>query len=261
MPAKLVPIGSSITLACELTGSGFPLILVMGYGGTKELWDPAFIAALAQHYQVLTFDNRGSGASSMPTTAVTMQAFAADIAALMDHYGWPQAHIVGVSMGGMIAQQFAVDHPGRVARLVLGATTCKASLIRKQLGLVGLLLLPHWPRLGVRALVSAGFAKRHPHALGRLVAYIRTHPASPVAARQQSLAINRFDVEARLRGLTLPVLVITGTDDRIINYENSLHLQGLIRGSQLTLLQGAGHLFPLEQPEATTHAILGFLSG
>src|SRR5205809_7891619 len=121
---------NGIRMFYEETGGGEPLILIMGFGGDHLAW--AFqVRALAEHYRVVTFDNRGAGQSDAPEPPYTIRTMADDTAGLIAALGIERAHVVGVSMGGMIAQELALAYPGRVRSLHLGCTTARPDTDRK----------------------------------------------------------------------------------------------------------------------------------
>ena len=113
---------NGIEIAYELRGAGIPLVMIHGAQGDQSMFT-GMASAFASNYRVLTFDQRGSGLSEKPDMPYSIAMLADDTAALMDHLNIPSAHIIGVSMGGMVAQEFALSHPHKVRSLVLGCTT------------------------------------------------------------------------------------------------------------------------------------------
>src|SRR5215471_14925698 len=113
-----------ITLHYDSRGQGEPLLLIMGYRGSGFMWGDELLTLLSQHFRVIYFDNRGTGLSDKPETLYTIPMMADDAAGLLRHLSIRQAHVFGVSMGGMIAQELALRHPQMVRRLTLGCTSC-----------------------------------------------------------------------------------------------------------------------------------------
>ena len=113
-----------MNLHYRVWGVGEPLLLIMGYRGSGFMWGEEFVTPLSRYFQVITFDNRGTGLSDKPDTVYTIPMMADDAAGLLSALGIERAHVFGVSMGGMIAQELALRHPKRVKRLILGCTTC-----------------------------------------------------------------------------------------------------------------------------------------
>jgi len=112
-----------VNLNYDMRGNGDPLVMIMGLGASSAAWDPRLLEELARSFTVVTFDNRGTGQSDKPDIPYSIEMFADDTAGLMDALGIARAHIFGVSMGGMIAQEFALRHAARVRTLTLGCTT------------------------------------------------------------------------------------------------------------------------------------------
>src|SRR5215510_10452285 len=113
-----------IRLHYTTRGQGEPLLLIMGYRGSGCMWGEELITLLSRSFQVIYFDNRGTGLSDKPDTLYTVPMMADDAAGLLRHLGIRRAHVFGVSMGGMIAQELALRHPQLVQRLILGCTSC-----------------------------------------------------------------------------------------------------------------------------------------
>ncbi len=112
-----------VKLNYDVAGKGEPLLLIMGLGASSAQWDPELVTELARTFRVITFDNRGTGQSDKPDAPYSIEMFADDAAGVLDQLDIRRAHIFGVSMGGMIAQEFALRHPNRTATLTLGCTT------------------------------------------------------------------------------------------------------------------------------------------
>jgi pimeloyl-ACP methyl ester carboxylesterase len=207
---------------------------------------------------VLIFDNRGTGQSSRRGFAYRMQQLADDAAAVIEAAGVGSAHVFGISMGGMIAQELALRHPDRVRSLALGAP-CESwrwwrrAPLRSVWDLIALNLGYTAPQRLARLLVSAEWDARNP---GAALKWIRSaEPAGIRIALAQSLAVIRHDALARLPQIHAPTLVLTGDADRLIPMANSQVLAAGIPGARLLVFPGAGHCFPLEQEEATVRAL------
>ncbi|MBU4365998.1 MAG: alpha/beta hydrolase, partial [Verrucomicrobia bacterium] len=113
-----------ITMAYWTYGAGYPLVMIMGFSGTMDMWDPTVITELSARYQVIVFDNRGMGKTTAGTRDFTIEQFADDTAGLISALGIEQAHVLGWSMGTEIAQELVLRHPEKVNRLVLYAADC-----------------------------------------------------------------------------------------------------------------------------------------
>ncbi len=229
----------------------------MGFGMSGAAWG-TLPARLAERFRVVTFDNRGTGRSEAPRGGFRVRDLADDAAAVLDALGVGRAHVFGISMGGMIAQELALRHTGRVRALALGATFAShwrshkpALAVARDLFLVN--LLSRGSRRMGRLLVSDGFYEANREVFEAWLAQIGRAPRS--TARRQILAIAAHEAERRLGALRVPTLVVTGDADRLVPPENSRRLARLIPGAQLVELPGAGHGFPFERPDETVRVL------
>jgi len=249
----------------ESHGNGEPLLLIMGLGANATGWY-AQIPALSKEYRVIAFDNRGAGRSEKPNEAYTMVQMAEDAIGVLDTLEIGSAHVFGMSLGGMIAQELALRSPERVKTLILGGTMCggpKATFAGPQLvqqfaSLAGL-PLEQAAEKGLALLYSDGFIARNAarlveHALS--VAYL-TPPIH--ALQRQFMAVVGFNSYDRLPAMRLPTLVLVGTADKIIPSANSHVLADAIPGARLIEFGGAGHGFLVERAEEVNAAVLDFL--
>ncbi|NOT55907.1 MAG: alpha/beta fold hydrolase [Deltaproteobacteria bacterium] len=256
---------NGVELEYELQGTGTPLVLIHGAQGDRSMFS-AIAPLFAAHYHVLTFDQRGSGRSEKPDMDYSIAMLADDTAALMDHVGFASAHIIGVSMGGMIAQEFALRHPHKTQALVLGCTTPGGS---HAVPLGGGALARAYSTQPMsaeergRALAEAcftkGYIEAHPEVIPAMIEARRQRPIEPVALGHRMKAAHAHDTYDRLPRITAPTLVITGKDDVLISWENSRILADRIPGAKYVLLEPAGHIFWVEQKEQSLSAMTTFL--
>lgn len=257
---------NDVELAYELRGTGAPLVMIHGAQGDQSMFD-GMATSFASHFHVLTFDQRGSGLSDKPDMDYSIGLLADDTAAMMDHVGFSQAHIIGVSMGGTIAQELALRHPPKVRSLVLGCTTPggpKAVRIGGDAFTAAYSTQPMSAEERGRALAEAAFTKgyieQHPEIIPAMVEARRRRPIDPVALEHRIKAVLRHNAYDRLAEISCPTLVITGREDALIAWENSRILTERIPGAQLVVIESAGHCFWLERPEQAYEAILRFLA-
>lgn len=254
------------TLHWQRRGGGAPLLLIQGMAGHHALWGEPLLTALAADFDVVTFDHRGIGESTDPDERdFTVGDLARDAVAVLDVLGWDTAHVMGISMGGMVAQELVLSAPERVRSLVLGCTYCGGS--GASLSAVGPLRMLQAMELATRtgdvdaALrvafevnVSAPFAAE----AGRYAAFREASLAVavpvPVVLRQAKAAF-AHDASARLPQVTAPTLVVHGTADQMLGYDNAAVVAGAIPGAELHTLDGVGHLFWWEQPEVTAQLL------
>ena len=241
-----------------------PLLLVMGMGFSSRAW-ATLPQRLADRYRVIVFDNRGTGRSTAPRGLYRTSDLAADAAAVLDAAGARSAFVFGISMGGMVALELALRHPGRVRALVLGATFASWLRSRKLripalsdllVGGVSVGLGASASRLG-RLLVSRTALENDFQGFVRWLG--EGERARPAVAVQQLAAVVTHAAASRLSRLSVPTLVISGDEDRMVPVANSRRLAEEIRGARLVILRGAGHCFPLERTEETMQALTAFL--
>lgn len=256
---------NGIQIAYELRGGGTPIVMIHGAQGDQTMFS-GMAAAFANRFQVLTFDQRGSGLSEKPEMDYSIAMLADDTAALMDHVGFAAAHVIGVSMGGTVAQELAIRHPRKVLSVVLGCTTAGGpNAVRlSDSGLASAYSTrPMSAEERGRALAEAAFTRgyldKHPEVVAGMIEARRNRPLDPAALGRRMNAIRDFDAYDRLAQIKSPTLVITGKDDALVPWENSRILADRIAGAQLVILQPAGHCFWLEQPEQSAEAIQNFI--
>jgi len=261
MPVSKV---NGIQIYYESLGDGAPLLLIEGIPGTVPDWYP-FASQLARDFKVVMFDNRGSGGSDKPQEWYTTSLMASDAAALLDSVGIPRANVFGVSMGGMIAQELAINFPEKVERLVLGCTHCGGQGVIRPTPLVDEAFALETEDWAVRTRKLAPFAfsqrfgKDRPEALSEFIAKKSVDVQPYFAYRRQLGAVIRHDTRQRLSKITSPTLVITGTADVVIPFQNSRVLHEKIPNSEIAMIEGAGHLFFIEEPEQTLQILRSFL--
>ena len=241
-------------------GRGTPLLMLMGLGASGDMWGGEFLSVLATRFRLIMPDNRGTGATTRGSAPYSISRLAADAAGVLDAEGILAAHVLGVSMGGMIAQDLAVNHPARVRSLVLGCTSAGGPgavpprrSAMEDVGRSGLMAM-------TSLLVSPEFVARRTGLLTRLAVRAMARPTPPAVIRDQLAALLSFDMSARLGAILAPTLVITGDQDRLIPPENSRVLVRGIRGARGAFVKGAGHCFFWEAPERSASAIVDFLA-
>jgi pimeloyl-ACP methyl ester carboxylesterase len=256
----------------EETGSGDPLLLVMGFGLSADAWAP--LLPLLSGYRVIYYDNRGTGTSEGSMDDLSIATFAEDAVAVLRDAGVSKAHIHGQSMGGMIALQLTVDHPELVHTLALGATT--ASTVRffpddpqAVLDLyAGIELFASDPQRAIDLVMPAVFSPeylRDNPSMRELYMQLSSSGApSPEAVQatirsMADLSSGRaFDVVDRLGEISAPTLVQHGSADRIIPVAAGRYLGEHIPHAEYQELAGAGHVYTMEQPMESLPKLLGF---
>src|SRR5439155_294031 len=261
-----IPIGD-INIYYEVFGQGEPLLMIMGLNGNLLNWGPVVPARLAEQYQVILFDNRGAGRTDQPPGPYTMAQMADAAAALLDALNVDRAHVFGCSMGGMIAQHLALDHPAKLRRLVLGCSMVGGSHTVQAEPEVLAYLAPQ-PGLtpfeaawrGVPITYPPEFIEANREMLEELIRTGVQYPSQPHAYEAQLGAIMyTHDTYDRLPEIQAPTLVLTGNRDVLIPPENSQILAERMPNAQLHEIEGAGHVFWISHPDATVAALTAFL--
>jgi 3-oxoadipate enol-lactonase len=254
---------NDIELNYRLEGDGpETVVLVNGLADDLETWVLQMDDLLGAGYRVLRFDNRGVGQSSKPAGPYTTRMFADDTKALVDELGLSDFHMVGISMGGMIAQELTLGHPERVRTLTLGCTYCggEGSALASEADLGGLV-----EAMGSgdreRALRAGWEINVSDEMVGDDDAFttfraIAMRRAVPVAVIMQQLqACAAHDANARLAQIATPTLVIHGAADRLLPVQNGRLIASLIPGARLEIFDGVGHLFFWERPERSAELV------
>jgi 3-oxoadipate enol-lactonase len=244
-------------------GTGAPILLIMGLGYPSAMWHRTR-QSLPATYRTIALDNRGVGQSDVPPGPYSIALMASDAATVLDAAGVPSAHVFGVSMGGMIAQEFALQYPGRVRSLILGCTAAGGpSAQRAEPAAVEMLKARTWMSREQAAEAAIPFiydSATPRHLIDEDIAQRHPWPTSPAGYLAQLQAILAWESFSRLPQITAPTLVIHGKADRLVPPGNGELIAARIPGAQLVLLEHASHLFSTDQPEAAHSAILEFLA-
>jgi pimeloyl-ACP methyl ester carboxylesterase len=246
----------------ERAGSGEPLLLIQGMSGTHVSWGEPFKGALEEAFDVVAFDNRGIGLSAPVDGPFTIAEMAADTAGLMEELGLESAHVVGVSMGGMIAQELALAYPERLRSLTLGCTYC---------GGPGSVLMPEENlqklvagmasgdrdmaiRAGYEVNLSPAF-RANESTFAAFHEMATTVPAAKATIELQAQAIFGHDTSGRLGEISVPTLIVHGTEDGVLPFPNGELIASLMPAARFEVLDGVGHMFWWEQPQRSAELI------
>jgi pimeloyl-ACP methyl ester carboxylesterase len=255
----------SVRIAWERHGSGAPLLLIHGLGYARWGWEPV-LPGLAEHFEVILFDNRGIGESDAPPGPYTAAEMAEDAVRVLDEAGVERAHVAGTSLGGMVAQELALAHPGRVDRLVLACTTPggpKAHPMPRQTVALMAEAATLEPAVALRRFVenalAPGTAVRRPELVDGIMTYRLATAQAPAAWAAQAAAGAAFDAYDRIGGLQAPTLVQHGGEDVVVDPRNGDLLAELVPNARLDPFPGTGHLFFWEEPERFVTSVTAFL--
>jgi pimeloyl-ACP methyl ester carboxylesterase len=242
-----------------------PLLMIRGLARTSRHWG-TILDELEPSFRLVLIDNRGVGNSGVPLLPFSTRTMADDARSVLDALGIARAHVFGVSLGGMIAQQLAVRSPSRVDRLVLGCTRPGGASnvpVPAKTALTLLAALRHplerAVRESARLVLGEEFIRDNADIIDEWVRIAEDQPPSRRAVLAQILAAVGHDASRELQRLAHPTLVVTGDADRLINPENSRRLAATIPGAELRVLGGAGHDFPTERASETAGLLREFL--
>jgi 3-oxoadipate enol-lactonase len=245
-------------------GSGPPVLLIMGLSFTHDMWFRV-LPALTRHYRTIFLDNRGMGKSDVPRGPYRIKLMAEDAVAVLDAAGVSAAHIIGASMGGMIAQELALRHPHRVLSLLLGCTSYGGLLSRWPDFTYAPRNMPLGP--GERAAREAALIPLlySPSTATELIAedlQVRAHCKWCYRGfLGQFSGVLMWNSYRRLPRIRVRTLVVHGQDDKLVPPENGRVVAGRIPGARFLVLPKAGHILVTDQPEACIDLMLEFLSG
>ena len=237
-------------------GSGEPLLLIMGMGGHHRMWGEPFLSLLERDFDLVAFDHRGIGTSDRADEPFSVADLADDAARVLDAVGWDSAHVFGISLGGMVAQELVLRYPSRVRTLALGCTypgkggdlTATGAQRAVEASLSGDRELAI--RTSFEVNVSSTFAADTANYPVFREQALSTRVPVPVIL-MQAQAVVEHDALDRLAKIEAPTLVIHGTADEMIFASNAEQIAKAIPGARLELFDGVGHLFWWEEPDRT----------
>ena len=262
---------NGIELYYEIHGQGHPLVLIAGVGYGCWFWHK-IVPGLAEHYQVIIFDNRGAGGSTKADGPYTVQMLAGDTAGLLDALKIKDACVLGHSLGGFIAQELIVSRPDLVSRLILAATnfggmkvipiTAEAMEVLTNREGDPLELV----RRGIEIACAPGFVAKQMQLTQELINYRFTNPVPPAQYQAQVMAgagmsaLTDDQIDQRMVAIQVPTLILFGEFDRVVPPGNADLMAEKITDTQIKIIPASGHIFPIEEPDATVEVIHRFLS-
>ncbi len=244
-------------------GKGAPVLLIMGLGYPSQMWYRTR-PLLAARYRAVALDNRGVGRSDIPPGPYPIALMASDAKAVLDASGEASAHVYGVSMGGMIAQEFALQYPDRVRSLILGCTAAGGpTAVRAEPEVTQLLMArgQMTPQQAAEAAIPFIYYSDTPRArIDEDLAARKDWLVRPEAYINQLMGILAWESYSRLDQIKKPTLVIHGENDRLVPAGNGQLIASRIAGAQLVMIPRASHIYTTDQPDASHRAVLDFLA-
>jgi pimeloyl-ACP methyl ester carboxylesterase len=240
---------NDIQIHYEVHGEGFPLIMIMGLSGNVDWWDPRMTQELSKKFKTVMFDNRGAGRTDVSDRRYTIRLFADDTAGLMDTLGISRANVLGISMGGMIAQELVLNYPKKVEKLVLCSTTCGGTRsVPPSKDVMGILMADgsilsqkETAKMTIPLLLTEDFIKKNPDLVELTIQQILKAPISNEAFKRQVNAIMEFDTHDRLPQIRAPTLILHGKQDILIPPGNGSILAEAIPNAKLVYLGKSAH--------------------
>ena len=260
---------NGITISYEMKGSGPPLVLVAGLGYSRWMWHK-MVPGLAEHFTVLSYDNRGVGESDKPAGPYNAQLLADDLSCLLEALGVGKTAVFGHSMGGFVAQAFALAYPDKLSKLILSATnfggprhvpvTQEALAVLMDTNTDPLTRL----RNGILISCAKGFDERQPEVVTEWLNYRAEHPIDPAGYQaQMGVGLGLMSEEAcfehKLSAVTAPPLILSGAEDKAVPPANVALLEAAIPQAETAVIDQAGHFFSFEQPETAVNIVTKFL--
>ncbi len=246
---------------------GTPLVLIEGWGQALWTWFKQ-LPAFSQKYRILIFDNRGVGRTSKPNNPYTVELLVDDTKSLMDELGIDKAHIYGMSMGGFIAQKFAISHPERILSLTIGMTNFGGNQAIPASGKVMSAIFAHPTEtiskeeaIAIRRSVawSSDFLANNPDLIRTMDRWIEENPQPEIARNNQANIGLTIDIESEIKNISAPTLIMHGENDLIVPPKNSLMLHERIPNSELVHFKSAPHRIEVERAEDFNRIVLDFL--
>ncbi len=258
---------NGVSIYYEVQGKGVPLVMIQGFGGNHQAW---FFQAkvFRNYYKVITFDNRGIGKSGRSVEPYTIKTMAEDIIGLMDYLNIDKAHVLGLSLGGLVAQEVAISYPGRVIKLVLGSTFAGREIndnpeMMKSLGIRESTTDIDVKSIDFRRLmnfmVSSAFNKRLYRMVLVSLSKLSMKSIDASGYLDQLAALADYTTLDRLHLIKAPTLVITGAGDRLVSPDMSDLLASRIPNASLVKVKGGSHAFFIEMRGKFNNEVLEFL--
>ncbi len=255
---------SDAIIAYKILGSGKPLIMCTGYASTMDLWSPALINILQEYFTLILFDYRGIGYSKNFSGSFSINTLAEDVHKILNELNIEETNFLGWSMGGFVAQMFAINHSERIHKLILYATNCGGIKTINPADDVSNILSN--PSSSPSELISTLFPESWLSTHKKPWEYLPDvqEPCNPETVKLQYEAVQDWlksggGSEAHLHKLEIPVMIICGNEDKVVPCKNSFILSDLINSSILTVIKGTGHGLMYQLPESFAKYIVNFL--
>jgi pimeloyl-ACP methyl ester carboxylesterase len=251
----------------KTSGEGFPLTMIMGLGANSQWWDKELIDRLNNHFKVILFDNRGTGRSEDPGDNFNFKILAEDVVKMLEKLNITETNLLGISMGGMIAQEIALNFPEKLRKLILCSTYCGGSKsVQPSPEVVKILSKPRSGRPieeivdeTVPLLYTSDFISNNPGKINEAKENMKEYPISEETYQKQGKAIFSHNTCRKLKEMKVPTLILHGQKDVLIPPKNGEILHNYIPNSELTMFENTGHALFYKEPDKITQRIVDFL--
>jgi 3-oxoadipate enol-lactonase len=258
--STLVVDGVGLNVRVDGPADAPPIVLSNSLGTDLSMWEPQ-MPSLRERFRVVRYDLRGHGGSDVSPGPITVDRLGQDVVDLLDALGIERAHVCGLSVGGLVSIWLAARHPDRLDRAVLGAAAARigtAELWQSRADAVRAGGMAAVVDIVMTRFFSERFRTERPDVVARVAQGLAATPPEGYAAA--CLALRDADLRAEVARIAAPSLVVVGREDPATPVAEAEWLHARIPGSELVVLEDAGHLCNLEQPERFTDAVVGFLS-
>ncbi len=254
---------AGVGIAYRLDGNpnGPPVVLLHSAGCDLRMWDP-HVPALGERFQLVRADARGHGGSDAPPPPYTVERFGADVIGVLDALEIHRAHLVGASLGGLVALWIAVHHPGRVERAVFSGTAARIGTAEAWQERADAVRAGGTEAVSDQVMsrfFSASFRRDHPDVVGWFADVLRVQP--PHGYEATCLALRDADLRGEVGAIDAPSLILAGDQDASTPVSDATWLHDAIDGSRLLTLEGAGHLCSVERRDTFDDIVPRFLRG
>ncbi|MFX1566902.1 MAG: alpha/beta fold hydrolase [Promethearchaeota archaeon] len=259
----------NINIYFEIHGEGYPFLLIRGLSSSLESWPPYSIAQFSKIFKTIVFDNRGAGKSDTPDGEYSAKMMADDTIGLIDNLDIKNLYLLGFSMGGCIAQELVLNYPKKVKKLVLTSSWCGPSHGIPPIpgknpftDMLTLLKEKNYEKVArnlTEALFPENYKKNNPNIIKKVIDNYMNNPPSPKGFEGQSAYVESFDTYERLSEITIPTLILHGTEDVILPVENAKILAENIPSAELILFENTGHGMNIQENKRWTQKVIEFL--
>ncbi|MFX1320371.1 MAG: alpha/beta fold hydrolase [Promethearchaeota archaeon] len=259
---------NDININYEVHGDGFPIVMITGLSFCLKIWDNELIDELSKQFKVLLLDNRGAGQTDIPEGEYSIKMMADDTAGLMDALNIDCAHILGFSMGGMIAQEVALNYPQKVEKLILWGTACGGrktippdlSAYKLFIGAIEDLTPERMAKSTIPLAFTQDFIKNNPKYIKAKIQKILKCRIPFNSYARQVKGMLTFNTCRRLKKMHIPTLIMQGKKDILVPAKNGEILAELILGSKLVLFEQSAHAIFPHEPDLFLNVLFEFLT-